>query len=133
MKKKRRKKKDGIIERIRRLPFSIIVIGLIAGLIGILIVLSCLSGLTSAERDQFLNDGMFYSFLGLGIILLVSSFFLLSGKYKLSSEELDERMKRHPNLVCENCGRMPSLGIDYDGGSKTLYGNRCPYCGHRMF
>ncbi len=131
--KKKRKKKDGIIERIRRLPLSILVIGLIAGLIGILIVLSFLSGLTSADRDEFLNDGMFYSFLGLGIILLALSYLLLSGKYKLSSKELDERMKRHPNLTCENCGRMPSLGIDYDGGSKTLYGNKCPYCGHRLY
>ena len=133
MKKKRRKKKDGTIKRIKRIPFSIIVVGLIAGLIGSLIVLSCLSGLRSADREQFLNDGMFYSFLGFGIILLVLSYFLLSGKYKLSSKELDERAKRHPNLTCKNCGQMPTLYIDYEGGSKTLYGNRCPYCGHRLY
>ncbi|MHA2400305.1 MAG: hypothetical protein ACXADU_15635 [Promethearchaeota archaeon] len=61
------------------------------------------------------------------------SYVLLSGKYKLSQKELEERRKREPDLSCKNCGRTPSLGIDYEGGSKTLYGNRCPYCGRRMY
>jgi hypothetical protein len=133
MKKKKGKKKKGIIERMKRLPFSIVLIGLISGLIGCVIVYSCLTALTSADRDQFLNAGMFYAFFGFGIMLLVFSYFLLSGKYKLSLKEKSERAKRQPDLMCKNCGQRPTLYIDDEGGSKTLYGNRCPYCGHRLF
>lgn len=133
MKKKKRKKKRGIIERMKRLPFSIVFIGLIAGLGGIVIVVSCLSALTSADRDQFLRTGMFYAFFGFGILLLVFSYFLLSGRYILSQKEKSERVKRQPDLMCRNCGQRPTLHIDEEGGSKTLYGNRCPYCGHRLF
>ena len=131
--RKLRRKKKRVIKRIKELPASIKVVGLLTGLVGSVFLLSCILGLTSTYGLRYLQDTMFYMILGMSIILLALSYLLLSGKYKLSKRELRKRAERKPDLVCENCGRSPSLGIDYDGGTKTLYGNRCPYCGHRLF
>jgi hypothetical protein len=126
-------KKKQLFKRIKEIPASIIVVGLLSGLIGSVFLLSCIWGLTTTHGLKYLQDTMLYIILGMGILLLALSYLLLSGKYKLSRRELRKRGKREPDLVCKNCGMSPSLGIDYEAGRKTLYGNRCPSCGHRMF
>jgi len=118
---------------IKRIPLSILLVGSISGLVGCLLIFSFILGVASPEGLLYLRDSAFYALLGMGILLLLLSWLLLTGKYKLSSKELKERAKRRPDLVCKNCGQMPALHIDDEGGSKTLYGNRCPYCGHRLF
>jgi DNA-directed RNA polymerase subunit RPC12/RpoP len=125
--------KKQLFKRFKEIPASVIIVGLLSGLIGGVFLLSCILGLTTTYGLEYLQNTMFYMILGMGIILSALSYLLLSGKYKLSTRELRERGKREPDLVCINCGRSPSLGIDDDGGRKALYGNRCPYCGHRMF
>lgn len=128
MKKKKKRKK-----KIKKLPFSILVVGMISALVGITLMLSSIFGLISTYGPKYLQEPMFYTILGMGILLFALSYILLTGKYKLSRKELRERGKRHPKLTCKHCGRTPSLGIDYEGGTKTIYGNHCPYCGHRLY
>lgn len=125
--------KKRIIRWVKRISVSILLVGIVSGAVGCLLIFSFILGVASPDRTQYLRDSMFYVLPGMGILLLLLSWLLLTGKHKLSSKELKERAKRRPDLVCKNCGQMPTLHIDYDGGSKTLYGNRCPYCGHRLF